>query len=381
MVQKEEIAGAFDLKGAIVCNDALVTGDDPVRIETPSQQWAYAAVFRLSDGLEHSCEGDEHLIIRVEVTVQVGRIGIAVAQPDLREFISSEPHSDAAAGRKTLELAIESVRPGICVVVRNVATNGTVSTVQIHTIKAYLGHGPCAKGCGIFDSIDAQAINDARLKHLASLDLSIEGKAVLDVGCGVGHLSGYFVEHGCRVTCVDSRPENLAHLETLYPGRKTHVADVQKDSLAELGNFDVVFCFGLIYHTENPIAALRNMASCCLELLLLETVVTDDPRPIFQLVEEPHTNNNQSVSGLGCRPSPAFIAMALSCIGFPFVYVPKTRPGFPDFHFERNHDSEWQRDGHLLRRVFVAARTQIDNPLLELAVEYDAPLESAKKSN
>ena len=93
------------------------------------------------------------------------------------------------------------------------------------------------------------------------------------------------MEHGCRVTCVDARPENLAHLQTLYPGRKTHVADVQKDSLAELGNFDIVFCFGLIYHTENPIAALRNMASCCLELLLLETVVTDDPRPIFQLVE------------------------------------------------------------------------------------------------
>ena len=83
------------------------------------------------------------------------------------------------------------------------------------------------------------------------------------------------------------------------------MANVEVDRLSELGRFDIVFCYGLLYHVENPIAALRNRAGCCAELLLLETAVTDYPRPVFQLAYEPPAAKNQAVSGFGCRPSPA----------------------------------------------------------------------------
>ena len=49
---------------------------------------------------------------------------------------------------------------------------------------------------------------------------------MLDVGCGVGHLSGFFGA-GARVVCVDARPENIARLHSLYPGREAHVANVE----------------------------------------------------------------------------------------------------------------------------------------------------------
>jgi len=62
------------------------------------------------------------------------------------------------------------------------------------------------------------------------------------------------------VVCVDARPENIARLHSLYPGREAHVANVEVDRLSELGRFDIVFCYGLLYHVENPIAALRNIA-------------------------------------------------------------------------------------------------------------------------
>jgi len=109
------------------------------------------------------------------------------------------------------------------------------------------------------------------------------------------------------------------------------VANVEFDRLSELERFGIVFCYGLLYHIENPIGALRNIASCCGELLLLETVATDYPRPIYQLEDEPPATKNQAVSGFGCRPSPAFVAMALSRMGFSFVYTSDTRPNQPDF--------------------------------------------------
>jgi len=224
-------------------------------------------------------------------------------------------------------------------------------------------------GFAVFDADDARSINKARLNHLACLDLDLRGKSVLDVGCGVGHLAGFFEERGARVVCVDARPENIERLRTLYPGREAHVANVECDSLQALGSFDLVFCYGLLYHLENPIAALRNISECCGELLLLETVVTDYARPVLQLVDEPRETKNQAVAGFGCRPSPAFVAMALSRIGFPFVYTTQSPPEHVDFVFDWNNSGEWQRDGHLLRCIFLASRDLLDKPELVLLLK------------
>ena len=51
-------------------------------------------------------------------------------------------------------------------------------------------------------------------------------------------------------------------------------------------------------------------------------------------------------SGLGCRPSPTWIAMALDRAGMHHVYAPTTRPDFPDYLFEWRNDLAWSRDGH-----------------------------------
>jgi len=40
---------------------------------------------------------------------------------------------------------------------------------------------------------NALALNQARLNHLATLDLPIDGKSVLEVGAGIGLLTGFFL--------------------------------------------------------------------------------------------------------------------------------------------------------------------------------------------
>lgn len=222
---------------------------------------------------------------------------------------------------------------------------------------------PQAAGVEGFDTDAARAINHARLEHLDSLGLPLEGKRVLDVGCGVGHLAQYFLRRRCEVTCVDGRAGNIDRLRELYPGLDGHVFDVERDSLAKLGAFDVVFCYGLLYHLENPLQSLRNLASVGPQLLLLETMVCDHRLPVVR-AEDEWLSASQALHGLAMRPSPAYVAFALSRIGFEHVYAPVYPPEYPDFQFEFRDSLDVTRDGHPLRGVFVASRSPLDLPTL-----------------
>jgi SAM-dependent methyltransferase len=228
-------------------------------------------------------------------------------------------------------------------------------------------------GLSVFDSADALDINRARMDHLESLGLPIGGMSVLDVGCGVGHLAQFFVERRCRVVCVDARAANIARLRELYPGLEAHVANVESEPLARLGKFDIVFSYGLLYHLENPVAGLRNMAGVCGGILLLETVVSDYALPAVRLIDEPSETPNQAVGGFGCRPTPSFVALALRRMGFPLVYAPLHPPAHPDFRFEWKNNMDCAREGHLLRCIFVGSRTELSSDRLALLKPHAKP--------
>ena len=219
-------------------------------------------------------------------------------------------------------------------------------------------------GLDVFDSPDALAINRARMDHLDSLELQFQDRSVLDAGCGVGHLAQFFVQRGCRVVCVDGRQENIERLQVLYPGLEAHVANVETDRLSRYGKFDVVLSYGLLYHLENPVAGLRNLADACAEILLIETVVSDHHLPLLRLEDEPCETPNQTLQTFGSRPTPAFVALLLKRLGFPFVYGPTEPPAHPDFQFEWLDNLECRRNGHLLRYVFVASRRELNSSSL-----------------
>jgi tRNA (mo5U34)-methyltransferase len=56
------------------------------------------------------------------------------------------------------------------------------------------------------------------------------------------------------------------------------VADFAQDDLTDLGTFDVVIFVGVLYHLENPMGALRKVASLTKELALIKTVAKHVPR-------------------------------------------------------------------------------------------------------
>jgi SAM-dependent methyltransferase len=219
-----------------------------------------------------------------------------------------------------------------------------------------------------FDTDDAKRINEARLEHLAGLGLPLESRRVLDVGSGPGHLAQFFVERGCDVISTDARAENIDRMRMLYPTHHGEVADVEDFDFSRFGSFDIVFCYGLLYHLENPVRALRNIAAVCDDLLLLETMITDSPAPILRLEDE-YLSANQALRGIAHRPSPAWVGMALNRIGFDHVLIAREPPHHPDYRFEAEDDAATARDGHLLRAIFVASRSRLDNDRLVSLVE------------
>ena len=216
-------------------------------------------------------------------------------------------------------------------------------------------HRPEGGGVESFDTDAALQINETRLAHLASLELPLDGRRVLEVGAGVGRLTGFFIDRGCSVVVTEARSENVTELRRRLPTVDAKEADVE-ETLENLGRFDVVFCYGVLYHLENPLRALRNMAAVCDDLLLIETMVCDSRTPVLRLEDET-TSVNQALRGLAHRPSPSYLAIALNRIGFDYVYAATDPPDHPDYRFSWLDNMDTARDGALLRGVFVASRT------------------------
>jgi hypothetical protein len=214
----------------------------------------------------------------------------------------------------------------------------------------------------VFLNDEYQRQNHRRREHLASLHLPIAGKSVLEVGAGIGEHTGFFLDRGCRVTVTDGRPENLLTFALRCP-EVTHFAlDIETADSAAAAPHDIVFAYGLLYHLSDPARALRLFSQWSKEMLLLETCVSVGDGLEINLHREDQSNDSQAVSGLGCRPTRAWIVHELKQ-HFAHVYVPVTQPAYPEFL------TDWEAPatlppGFWPRAVFVASHEKIDSPWL-----------------
>jgi SAM-dependent methyltransferase len=207
----------------------------------------------------------------------------------------------------------------------------------------------------VFDSKDALEINKARLDHLASLGIALDGKKVLEVGAGIGLLTSFFTQRSCEVTSTEARKELNKENLSRHPRRKGWVfqADLmQVASHDDLGAFDAVFCYGVLYHLPNPRMALMDLANVCETVFLLETMVWyEDDGKIHRTREPPSLD--QSFYGHGCRPARDWVMEELRK-HYEYVYITVTQPDHAQF------PTSWpSKPGQDCRAVFVASRKEI----------------------
>jgi SAM-dependent methyltransferase len=204
--------------------------------------------------------------------------------------------------------------------------------------------------------------NARRLEHLSSLGISVAGSRVLEVGAGIGDHTHYYLDRGCEVTATDARPESLDILKSRYPGCRVERLDVEAHGVWLGGaQFDVVHCYGLLYHVCNPQVVLRAASDAASRLLFLESCVSFGNEEAVNPVSEPTEDPTQAFGGVGCRPTRRWILSHLK-ERFEFVYVPRTQPNHYEFPLDWTrpelHTAKYQR------AVFVASRSRIESELL-----------------
>lgn len=106
------------------------------------------------------------------------------------------------------------------------------------------------------------------------------GKRVLEVGCGIGTDTINFARAGAEVVAVDLSEESLAIARTraeVY-GFADQIEFLHGNA-EELGSvvgdrqFDLIYSFGVIHHTPNPAAAVRQMRRLVSETTELRLMV------------------------------------------------------------------------------------------------------------
>ena len=106
-------------------------------------------------------------------------------------------------------------------------------------------------------------INPLRLDYI-DRTAGLEGKAVLDVGCGGGILAESMAARGARVTGIDlgEQPLKVAQLHLLESGLDVHYRLIPAESLAQEmpGRFDVITCMEMLEHVPDPAATVAACA-------------------------------------------------------------------------------------------------------------------------
>jgi hypothetical protein len=172
------------------------------------------------------------------------------------------------------------------------------------------------------------------------------------------------------VTTTEARKENLRVLRGRYPTADVQHLDLERPTQLEGAPFEIVYCYGTLYHLRDPELAIEYLSANCAELLLLETCVSFGDELAVNLVDEDRRNVSQAISGGGCRPTRPWVLQELKQ-RFEFVYVPVTQPNHEEF------PNDWTRPDQyptaLTRAVFVGSRKPIENSLLttELPAEQD----------
>jgi SAM-dependent methyltransferase len=222
----------------------------------------------------------------------------------------------------------------------------------------------------VFDMPHYQRLTESRERFLRrvlpALCEQLVLRSALDAGCGVGFFSSLLQSMGLDVVAFDGRQDNVAEARRRYAGVEFRQADVEDPRLVEWGRFDLVLCFGLLYHLENPFRAIRNLQALADKVLLIESMTIPEERPFLALRDE-GSSEDQGLRWIAFYPSEACLAKMLYRSGFPLVARFSELPDHPDFHATLVR--------RRVRSFLLAAKVPVKLPFLEELVEPQTELD------
>lgn len=192
------------------------------------------------------------------------------------------------------------------------------------------------------------------------------GRSAVDMACHQGWFSMHLARRGFdKVLGVDARDEHVADASLIRDAMGLSnwsllQSDIHDLDPASIGQHDLVLCFGLIYHLENPVGALRMARAMCKDLCLVETQVVPGQtgwvdygsyrfvRPLkgsFGIIDETGETHGPeaSTTGICLVPSVEALVWIMQRIGFSRVEVlPVPEDGYEQLvHHKRVMVAGW----------------------------------------
>ena len=158
----------------------------------------------------------------------------------------------------------------------------------------------------------------------------------LDAGCGLGFFAQTLTDLGLDTHGFDGRFENVVEARKRFPKIAFEHRDIESAEIAALGTFDLVLCFGLLYHLESPMRAIRHLRSLTGKGLLIESMCVPGDDAQMLLREEPQ-QHDQSLTDLAFYPSELCLTKMLYRAGFSHVYRVPRLPEHDDFRETGDH--------------------------------------------
>ena len=197
-------------------------------------------------------------------------------------------------------------------------------------------------------------------EFLESVRTQIAIESAADVGCGVGYFTRLLSEMGFDVVGLDGRDENVAEAKRRHPAVPFITRNVEDQALLQVGTFDYVLCYGLLYHLENPFQAIRNLHSLTGKLLMVETMCVPGTNANLELLDE-YEAENQGLNYVAFYPTESCVVKMLYQAGFPFVYR------FKQLRLDSQYATTlWRKRS---RTILAASKIELTAPTLELAEE------------
>jgi tRNA (mo5U34)-methyltransferase len=196
------------------------------------------------------------------------------------------------------------------------------------------------------------AMVDSAIRHFG---LRVRGLECLDIGCHEGFYSVAMARRGMTVAAMDAREENLrrARFVAAASGVSVVFRQGRVETLAEdeRRTYALTLFLGVLYHVEDPMLCLRQVAAVTGELCLIETQVIDEvegfsewgarewTRPyygILALIDESGEFNAGSretgVHPMATCPSPKALEFMLHQAGFSRAEILTPPPGAYEQH-------------------------------------------------
>jgi tRNA (mo5U34)-methyltransferase len=106
----------------------------------------------------------------------------------------------------------------------------------------------------------------------------LRGKRVLDIGAWDGFYTFEMERRGAHVVALDLfRNEKFLQACEMQNSKAEYVVgDICRLSSKDLGQFDIVLFFGVLYHVKHPVMALENVCSLTKDTAYIESYVIDD---------------------------------------------------------------------------------------------------------